>query len=138
MDGLSLNLPLQLAARDGTVGAARAQLARTQAELAGVEDTIRGEVERARLRLVETEHVLRVYRERLLPTARARIEAVRIGYQTGRSDLQHVIDAERSLRTLQLQHQEALATFGQRRAELSYALGRPPGGAFAPERGRTR
>ncbi|MBW2508934.1 MAG: TolC family protein, partial [Deltaproteobacteria bacterium] len=59
--------------------------------------------------------------------ARAQIDAAEFGYETGRTDFQALIDAERSVRTLEIQYEEALAGLGQRIAELERARGALPG-----------
>jgi len=64
---------------------------------------------------------------RLIPAAQAQIEAAGFGYDTGRSSFQALIDAERSLRTLEIEYEEALAGLGQRAAELDRASGILPG-----------
>jgi outer membrane protein TolC len=127
MVGVSLNLPIQLGRREGAVEASEARIAQVQAELSGMTDEIRVEVEQARQRLIEAGHVVHLYRERLLPAARAQIEAARAGYVTGSSTFQGLIDAERSLRNVELDYQEALAALGERRAQLVRTLGRIPG-----------
>lgn len=133
MVGLSLNIPIQLGARRGAVEQAEARLAQASSQLLSADDEVRVEVERARQRLIEAQHVVHLYRERLLPAARAQIEAARIGYETGRNGFQALIDAERSVRSVEIQYQDAISTLGQRRAELDHAVGRIPG--LSPEGG---
>jgi len=133
--GVSLNLPVQVGARRGAVDEAEARLLEEQYELRVVADEVRVEVESARQRLLEAQHVVRLYRGRLLPAARAQIEAARIGYETGRNTFQALIDAERSVRTLDIEYQRALAQLGQRQAELERVVGRVSGVA---EMGETR
>ncbi len=127
MVGLSLNIPIQFGARNAATSQAKARLASARARLAASDDAIRVEAERARQHLIEARDVVRLYDERLLPAVRAQIEAALIGYETGRNGFQALIDAERSLRTLETEHQDAIATFGQRHAELERALGGIPG-----------
>ena len=125
--GLSLNIPIQFGARNAATSQARARLASARARLAAADDAIRVEVERARQHLIEARHVVRLYDEQLLPAVRGQIEAAQIGYETGRNGFQALIDAERSLRTLEIEHQNAIAAYGQRAAELERAIGRIPG-----------
>ncbi len=131
--GVSLNLPVQVGARRGAVDEAEARLLEEQYELRVVADEVRVEVESARQRLLEAQHVVRLYRGRLLPAARAQIEAARIGYETGRNTFQALIDAERSVRTLDIEYQRALAQLGQRQAELERVVGRVSGVAETGE-----
>lgn len=127
MLGVSLNIPIQLGKREGAVEEAEARIAQGKADLVGVSDQIRVEVEQARQRLMEAGHVVKLYRERLLPATRAQIDVARSGYVTGQTEFQGLIDAERSLRNIELDYQQALANLGVRRAELLRALGRIPG-----------
>jgi outer membrane protein TolC len=127
MAGVSIDLPfVQLAARSAGVEQAEARLSETEAMLARMEDDVRVEVEHARERLIEAQHVVHLYRDRLLPAARAQIDAARAGYETGQNSFQALVDAERSLRTSEINYHEALAQVGQRRAELSRAIGEMP------------
>ncbi len=127
MLGVSLNLPIQIKSRRGAVDQANAELGRVRADLEVLSDEVRTEVDQSRQRVLEAQHVLVLYQNRLLPAARAQIQAARAGYQTGRNSFQALVDSERSLRTLEIQYEQALATFGQRGAELSRALGEMPG-----------
>ena len=90
-------------------------------------DQVRVEVEHARQGLMEAQHVVRLYRTRLLPAARAQIEAAQIAYATGRTSFQALVDAERSLRTLEIKNEGSLSTLGQRRAELQRSVGQLAG-----------
>ena len=56
-----------------------------------------------------------------------KIKTIEFGYETGRTDFQALIDAERSVRTLEIQYEDAIATLGQRTAELDRARGLIPG-----------
>ncbi len=127
MLGVSLNLPIQIKSRRGSVDEANAELGRARADLEVRSDEVRTEVDRNRRRALEAQHVLVLYQNRLLPAARAQIKAARAGYEAGRNSFQALIDAERSLRTLEIQYEEALAMFAQRSAELARALGETPG-----------
>jgi outer membrane protein TolC len=127
MTGVSLNLPLQIRSRKGAVDEAQARAEQAFAELSVRRDGVRVEVDQARQRVLEAEHVVRLYETRLIPAARAQIDAAGFGYDTGRNSFQALIDAERSLRTLEIEYEDALASFGQRAAELDRARGILPG-----------
>jgi hypothetical protein len=127
MLGMSLSLPLQIGARNAAAEQAAAERAGAEAVLAAETNQVSVEVERARQAVLEAQGVVQLYRGRLVPTARAQIEAAHIGYATGRGSLQGLIDAERSLRSLELGEQEQLAELGRRWAELERSLGRIAG-----------
>jgi len=127
MAGASLNLPLQIRSRKAAVDQAEARAGQAAAELSTKQDEIRVEVDQARQRVLEAAHVVHLYQVRLIPAARAQIDAAESGYETGRNSFQALIDAERSLRTIEIQYEEALASLGQRAAELDRARGIVPG-----------
>jgi outer membrane protein TolC len=124
---VNVEIPLQLGQRGAAVSEAEAEHAAELARAASLVDEIRTEVESARQRLIEARHEVTLYRERLLPIARQQIEAARIAYATGRGGFQGLIDAERSVRSLELGYEQATATFQQRAAELERTVGRTPG-----------
>jgi len=123
MAGASLNLPLQIRSRKAAVDEAEALAEQAEAELSSKRDEVRVEVDQARQRVLEAAHVAHLYQVRLLPAARAQIDAAESGYETGRNSFQALVDAERSLRTLEIEYEEALASVGQRAAELDRARG---------------
>ncbi len=127
MLGFSVNLPVQLGRREAAVEQSEARIAQVKAQLSELGDKIRVEVEQARQRVIEARQVVDLYKKRLLPTVRAQIEAASAAYVTGNASFQSLIDAERSLRNIELDYQEALAKLGQERAELLRTLGRIPG-----------
>ena len=61
-----------------------ANLGRAEAELERISDQVRLSLAQARSNLEEAEHVLRLYRDRLLPPATDRVVAVQSGVETGR------------------------------------------------------
>ncbi len=127
MAGVQLSLPfVQLSARRAGVRQAQARLSSENAARLRLEDEVRVQVETARLKLIEAQHVVHLYRTRLLVAARAQIEAATAGYETGQSGFQALVAAERSFRALELQYEEAIAAASQRRAELAFAVGRMP------------
>jgi len=126
MLGVGLSLPLQVGALRAGVSEARAETRRARNLEAAAHDRVAAEVEEALARLSSTEAVVRLHRERLLPTARERVEAARIGYESGANDIDSLIDAARELRAVELTSQRALAELDRRRAELDWAVGRPP------------
>jgi outer membrane protein TolC len=125
--GVELNVPLQLGRRRAALAEAEARLEQMRSERAAIEDEIRFAAHSGAERLTEAHHVMELVRDRLLPAARDQVEAARAGFETGRNSLLALIDAERNLRNVELEYEEALADLGRRRAELEHALGRTPG-----------
>lgn len=123
MLGVAVDLPLQRSKRAAEVAAARARVAQAQAERERTIDTIRVEVARTRRELDEAIATSKLYDTRLVPTAKARVEAAVAGFTTGQNDFSAVIDAERGLRDIELAGARARADAWRRRATLDRAVG---------------
>ena len=85
---------------------------RVRASLAGSDESVR---------------VIGLFEKRLLPVARAQIDAARSGFLASRDPFLTVIGAEKNLRSMELDYQVARANADRHRAELDRALGRIPG-----------
>lgn len=125
--GVELAVPLQIGRRRAAWEEARARLEQARSRQRALEDEVRLAVHSGHDRLVEARHVVRLFRDRLLPAAEDQIAAARSGFETGRNSFLALIDAERNLRNVELGFEEALANLGRRRAELDRSLGRVPG-----------
>ena len=128
MVGVAIDVPIQRSKRDADADAARARLAQARAARDRTVDDIRVEVTRAHRELEEAIHVIHLYDARLLPAARAHVEAALAGFTTGQNDFPAVISAERELREIQLAAFRAHADAWRRQAALDHAIGRVPGG----------
>jgi cobalt-zinc-cadmium efflux system outer membrane protein len=128
MLGFGLNLPIERGKRAAEVAAAQARVAQARAEAEDASDEIRVEVVRAQRELVEAIHVVHLYDERLLPAARAEVDAAEAGFTTGQNDFPAVINAERGLRDIELGAFRARADAWRRQAALDRAVGRLPQG----------
>lgn len=123
MVGVTIEVPLQLDARAGAVSEAEARIAEQEALRESELDEVRVQVETARQELLAAQRTLALYRDALLPLSRQQIEAARAGYQAGRGTFQGVIDAERSLREIELGWFVAQARWRQASARLQRATG---------------
>jgi len=121
MVGLAVNVPLALGRRRGALEQANAELARARAEAQRGEDAVRLAVSRGVDRLREAHHLLELSKDRMLPVARDRIAASRASFESGQGSFLELIDAERRLRSSELQYEEAVATLWRRHAELDRA-----------------
>ena len=126
MAGLSINVPIQLGRRRAALDEAEAELLRRRSERVALADQVAAELETARRRLAEAQHVVALFSDRILPAARDRVASVRAAFETGAVEFDSLIDAERDLRNDQLGYQVALADRAGRHAELDRALGRMP------------
>jgi outer membrane protein, heavy metal efflux system len=128
--GLAVNVPLQLRRRSAALDEAEARLEQAHSERAALEDEVRLGVENGAHRYAEAHHVLHLIADRQLPASRDQVEAARAGFETGRNSFLALIDAERNLRNVELEYEQALANVSRRRAELDRALGRIAGVAW--------
>ena len=127
MVGVSVDLPIQLGRRRAAVGEATAQRKRLESEYARTEDEIKVEVEERHRRVLESRGIIDLYRNALLPASRDQVAAAQSGFETGRNSFLALIDAERNLRTVELEYHETTAELYSRYAELERAVGRVPG-----------
>jgi cobalt-zinc-cadmium efflux system outer membrane protein len=127
MVGLGFNLPVQTGRRGGAVDEANASRAKFEADAERMSDAARTQVVVALKQLEESAHVLHIYEERLLPIARDEVQAARSAFTASQAPFVAVIDAEKNLRTVELEEQVARADYDRRRGELDRALGRIPG-----------
>ncbi|HXN30571.1 MAG TPA: TolC family protein [Polyangiaceae bacterium] len=127
MVGLGFNLPIQTGRRGGAVDQANASRAKFEADAERMADAARTEVVVALKQLEESAHVLHIYEERLLPIARDEVRAARSAFTASQAPFVAAIDAEKNLRTVELELEVARADHHRRRVELDRALGRMPG-----------
>lgn len=128
MVGVAVDLPVWRNRLASQRAEAEARLARAQAELAATEDRIGADVRGAAIELKEAHHLLEIFASRLLPAARDQLQAARSGFETGRGSFLGLIDAERSLRDVELGREQAIADLHRKQAELDRATGRLPAG----------
>jgi outer membrane protein, heavy metal efflux system len=127
MVGLGFNLPLETGRRAGAADEALAMRAEFESDAARLTDAARTQVFVALKQLQESEHVLGLFEKRLLPVARDEIDAARAGFIASQNPFMAVVEAEKNLRSVELDYQMARAECDRHRAELDRALGRIPG-----------
>jgi outer membrane protein TolC len=127
MLGVGIDLPLARGRRDADVQAAEARAAEARATADGTGDAIRTDVVRTHSALVEALHVVHLYDERLLPAARAEVDAALGDFAAGQGDFAAVLDAARGLREIELGAARARADAWDQEAALDRALGRTGG-----------
>lgn len=127
MVGLGLNLPVFSGKRAGMAEEARAMQIQFQNDAARMSDMARTQTYVALKQLQESQRVLQLFESRLLPIARERIDAARAGFITGQNPFMAVIEAEKNLRSVELEHLTARAEYAGRRGQLDRALGKMPG-----------
>jgi outer membrane protein TolC len=129
MVGVAINLPLWRSRRRAAVDQAEAGRARAEAESREIEDRVRGEVERALRNYRAALEVVTKYRDEIVPATESRVEAIRLGLQSGRSAFIEILRADHDLLSARLGYHRALAAAHRRRVDLEIALGTVTAGA---------
>jgi outer membrane protein, heavy metal efflux system len=127
MIGASLSVPLPTDRRAAAIDEARAARTQHEREAERLIDTTRTEVFVAVRKLQESQQLLQLYEQRLLPLARERVAAAQASFSTATTPFAAAIEAEKQLRSLELERTAARTEQLRRSAELEYALGRIPG-----------
>jgi outer membrane protein TolC len=125
MVGMNINVPIYKAKRWAAVREASARGAQQQATLESQANEISFLVEQAYQRVQEGAETVKVYRERILPSARHSVEAAQASYTAGRLDFLRLIESQRQLVSLEEGYYAAIAEYHQRLAELDRQTGEP-------------
>lgn len=123
--GIGLNIPIQTGRRRGAVNESTSEIFRLRARLSDLAANVALEVQDAFERVVESEHVVELYRSQLVPSAEENLEAARSEYAVGKTDFLSLLTAERSLMEAQLEFHRAVSRYHQSFADLERLVGAP-------------
>jgi outer membrane protein TolC len=98
-----------------------------ESELRRMSDSTKTERYVALRRVQESEQTLALFERKALPLARQRVDIQRSAFIASSSPLVMLLEAERALRSVELEYESARATHERRIAELERAEGRLPG-----------
>ncbi len=121
--GAVINIPLQFGRRRAAEAEALAKLGEIEARLAEGVDKVALEVTDAYDKLVESEHVVTLYRSKVIPSATENLEAAKSGYESSKVDFLALITAEKNLMLVELEYEQALTAYHQRVATLERVVG---------------
>jgi outer membrane protein TolC len=121
--GMYFNIPLNQSRRKAAVCEAMFRVNKMQAQYDARVDSIRNEVQAAHARLEGSLETVHLYVETILPNAQANVESANAGYIATKVDFLRLVEAERQLIELQEKHQDAVAEYHRRRAELERVVG---------------
>lgn len=127
MVGVELNVPWPSERKAAAIDEARALQARFQSETAQLTAAARTELYVAARRLSEAEDMLVLIETRQLPIASEQIAAARAAFMASRTTLTSVLEAERALRSAELERELMRVECDRRELALQRALGRIPG-----------
>ncbi len=121
--GARINLPVQLSRRSAAVAEAQAKVAERRAELSRLTDQVNLQVQEAYEMLRESDKVIQLYLQKILPAAEANIKEAQTSYVNGKIPFVSLIDGQRSHIGLKDRYYEVLAEAVRRRAALERAVG---------------
>jgi cobalt-zinc-cadmium efflux system outer membrane protein len=121
--GVNMNVPIYLEKRRAAAREAMFNLRQQRADYEQRIDDVNQEVEAAYAQVVEMRAIVELYEKRTLPTAVQNVTSARNDYTANRGDFLRLITAQRQLLTLQEKHQEAIAGYLSRLAELERVVG---------------
>jgi len=127
MAGVSVELPLHWRARRAEVEEARAESAAAVSALTASETWLTANEAVAKARFDEAMHVVALYGDTVVPTARKRVEVVRSTFESTSGSFELLVRTERALRDAEIQSIAARTEAWSRLAELQVARGQMPG-----------
>jgi outer membrane protein TolC len=101
------------------------KLSQRQAEYEQRIDDINNEVQAAYERVIEMRQIVDLYASRTLPASRQSVESARANYIAGKGDFLRLVTAQRRLIEFLDQHQQAIAEYHIRWADLERAVAGP-------------
>jgi outer membrane protein TolC len=123
MVGISINVPFGQGKYEAEIDAARARVRRTASTLDDQRSMLLAELASAYAAVREATHSLALYRDELVPLARASLEVAEADYGGGRGDFLNVLTAERHQLTVEFNLARLEAEYFRRLAELDRASG---------------
>lgn len=123
--GVNMNVPIYLEKYRAAAREAMFELSKQRAEYEQRVDDVNQEVEAAYAQVVEMAEIVKLYTERTLPAARQNVASAQSDYIANRGDFLRLVSAQRQLLMLQEKHQEAVAGYLSRLAELERVIGGP-------------
>ncbi|MBN8625571.1 MAG: TolC family protein [Planctomycetes bacterium] len=123
--GVNMNVPIYFEKRRAAAREALFKLRQQRAEFEQRMDDVNQEVESAYAQVAEMRAIVELYETRTLPAADQNVASARNDYMANRGDFLRLITAQRQLLLLQEKHQEAIAGYLSRLAELERVVGGP-------------
>ncbi len=131
--GVRMNLPVCTGRRHGAVAEAEAKIAQRRAELAKQADQVNYQVQEAFEKARQGEGSVALYAKKILPAAKANVEAAQTAYVTGKIPFLSLIEAQRNQVSLRERYYETVAEYFRRRATLERAVAGPLETSSVPE-----
>jgi outer membrane protein TolC len=121
--GMNVNVPLWRERRAAAVREVSSRLCQRQAEYQDRVDQVRFEVQSAYEEILEGREVVRLFDQKILPTAEQNVQSGRSSYMAGSVDFLRLAEAHRQLYEQQEKYVAATAEYHRRVAALERAVG---------------
>ena len=121
--GIDINVPVRYARRSAAEREAADRLQQRCAEYQNLLDQTRYEVQSAFDRTIQSQRVVHLFEEKILPAAQRSLDSALANYTSGNLDFLRLLDAERQLNTQREMYYQAIAEYHRRLAELERAAG---------------
>jgi len=125
--GIDINVPIRYNRRSAAVREASNRIAQRRAEYQDRLDQVRYEVQASLAQASQSQRVVHLYEEKIIPAAQRSLDSAQANYTSGKLDFLRLLDAERQLYTQRELHYQAIAEYHRRLAELERAVGEPIG-----------
>jgi outer membrane protein, heavy metal efflux system len=123
--GVNLNVPLDNERRRAAIREAQFRANQRRAELEAKLDEVQGDVAIAYRQLEESRRTIELFDMSILPVAEQNLASAQSNYTANKIDFLRLIEAARQSVMLREKHEEALADYHRRLAELERASGGP-------------
>jgi outer membrane protein, heavy metal efflux system len=121
--GMNVNVPLWRDKRQAAWREATAKLQQHRAAYAEKADKARYEVQSSYAMLIESQQLLQLYGEKILPSAEENAQSARANYTAGKVDFLRLIEAQRQTYREQERYYLALSDYHRRLAEMNRVVG---------------
>ena len=125
--GMDINVPIRFARRSAAVREVSDRVAQRRAEYQDRLDQVRYEVQSGLHRATQSQRVVHLYEEKILPAAQRSLDSALANYTSGKLDFLRLLDAERQLNVQREMYYQSIAEYHRRLAELERAVGEPVG-----------
>ena len=123
--GLGINIPFGQGKRDAKLSEKRARSLQMKWKIQDKQAVIAGAVQRAYNNVEESQHVIKLYKNRLMPLAEENLNAAKVDYQSGQGGFLDLVSAEKNLIQTQLSYVKAKANYQRHLSMLARHVGDP-------------
>ena len=125
--GMDINIPLHNERRSAAVREAENLVAQRCAEYQDRLDQVHYEVRSAWSRAAQSQRVVELYDQSILPASQRSLDSAVSNYTSGKLDFLRLLDAERQVYSQREMYYQSIAEYHRRMAELERAVGEPVG-----------